>query len=60
MENVIVVLILLAIAIGIIWYLVRAKKRGEKCVGCPYAKQCANKCSGGCSDYIHKEKSPNK
>ena len=49
MENVIVVLILVAIAAGIIWYLVRAKKRGEKCVGCPYAKQCGSKCNGGCS-----------
>ena len=49
MENVIVVLILVAIAAGIIWYLIRAKKRGEKCVGCPYAKQCGSKCSGGCS-----------
>ena len=44
MENVIVVLILVAIAAGIIWYLIRAKKRGEKCVGCPYAKQCGSKC----------------
>jgi len=49
MENVIVILILAAIAAGIIWYLIRAKKRGEKCVGCPYAKQCSSKCSGGCS-----------
>lgn len=43
MENVIVVLILLVIATGIIWYLVRAKKRGDKCIGCPYAKSCGSK-----------------
>ncbi|MBQ3052120.1 MAG: FeoB-associated Cys-rich membrane protein [Clostridia bacterium] len=49
MENVIVVLILIAIAVGIIWYLIRAKRKGEKCIGCPYAKQCSNKCDGGCS-----------
>lgn len=49
MENVIVVLILVAIATGIIWYLIRAKKRGETCIGCPHAKQCGSKCSGGCS-----------
>ncbi len=48
MENIIVVLILLVITAGIIWYLVRTKKRGEKCIGCPYAKQCTGKC-GGCS-----------
>jgi len=31
------------------FYIIRAKRRGEKCVGCPYAKQCGGKCSGGCS-----------
>ncbi len=50
MENVIVIIILLAIVVGIIWYLVRAKKRGEKCIGCPYAKQCNSKCNGNCTD----------
>lgn len=45
MENVIVVLILVAIAAGIIWYLIRAKREGEKCIGCPYAKQCGSKCT---------------
>ena len=47
MENVIVVLILLAIVAGIVLYLFRAKKRGETCIGCPYAKQCGGKCNGG-------------
>ena len=46
MENVIVICILVAIAAGIIWYLIRAKKSGAKCVGCPYAKQCKGSCSG--------------
>ncbi len=45
MENVIVILILIAIATGIIYYFIRSKKRGEKCVGCPYAKQCSSKCN---------------
>lgn len=46
MEDVIVILILVAIAAGIIWYLARAKKRGDACIGCPYAKQCGGKCNG--------------
>lgn len=46
MENVIIVLILLAIVIGIIVYLVRAKRRGQTCIGCPYAKKCGGKCGG--------------
>ena len=49
MENIIIISILVAIVSGIVWYLIRAKKRGEKCVGCPYAKQCATKCNGGCN-----------
>lgn len=32
-----------------VFYIVRAKKRGEKCVGCPYAKQCGSSCSGKCN-----------
>ena len=31
-----------------VFYIVRAKKRGEKCVGCPYARECGGKCNGGC------------
>ena len=46
MENVIVVVILAAIVVAIFGYLRRAKRRGEKCIGCPYAKQCGGKCSG--------------
>ncbi len=31
-----------------VFYIIRAKRRGEKCVGCPYAKQCGGKCNGRC------------
>ena len=50
MIDYIVIAILLAITGGIIFYLYRAKKRGETCIGCPYAKQCgkAGHCSGSC------------
>ena len=44
MKNVIIVIILAAIVAGIVWYLLRAKKRGIKCVGCPCADQCGGKC----------------
>lgn len=27
-----------------IFYIVRAKKRGQKCIGCPHAKQCGGNC----------------
>ena len=43
MENIIVILILILIVFGISIYLIRAKKRGKKCIGCPHAKLCQNK-----------------
>ena len=42
--NIVIIALLLGIAGGIIFYLVRAKKRGETCIGCPYAKQCSGRC----------------
>ena len=41
MENFIVILILAAIVAGIVFYLVRTKKRGG-CAGCPHAKNCTS------------------
>ncbi|MBE6588794.1 MAG: FeoB-associated Cys-rich membrane protein [Ruminococcaceae bacterium] len=49
MENVIVVIILVAIVLGIVCFLWRARKRGETCIGCPHAKACGGKCGGNCS-----------
>ena len=41
-----IVLAIIALAIGgAVAYIVRAKKSGQKCIGCPYAKSC----SGGCN-----------
>ncbi len=44
-ENAVIILILLGIVGGIVFYLLRARKRGERCIGCPYAKQCGGKCT---------------
>ncbi len=45
--DIIIILIIAAIVIGISVYLYKAKKRGEACIGCPYAKQCGGNCCGG-------------
>ncbi len=42
-EDIIIVVVVVAIVVGIVVYLSKAKKRGEKCVGCPYSKQCSSK-----------------
>ena len=42
----IIVLLVIALAIGgAIFYIVRAKRRGQKCIGCPYCKECSGNCS---------------
>ncbi|MBR5868350.1 MAG: FeoB-associated Cys-rich membrane protein [Clostridia bacterium] len=48
MENYIVAAILV-LAVGIaIFCMVKAKKSGKKCIGCPYAASCgkSNRCPG--------------
>lgn len=45
MENFIILAIVILIIVGIAIYLIRAKKRGQTCIGCPYAKQCSGKCN---------------
>ena len=47
MENIIIILVVAAIVVGIAAYLIRAKKRGATCIGCPSAKQCGGKCGCG-------------
>ncbi|MBR3908871.1 MAG: FeoB-associated Cys-rich membrane protein [Clostridia bacterium] len=45
MKNAIIIIVLALIVAAICLYLYKAKKRGEKCIGCPYAKQCSGSCS---------------
>ncbi len=33
---------------GAIAYIIKQKRSGKKCVGCPYANDCASKCN--CKD----------
>ena len=51
-ENIIIIAILVAILGFAIVYIVKAKKSGKKCIGCPDSGTCAaNKrgCGCGCS-----------
>ncbi|MBO5930845.1 MAG: FeoB-associated Cys-rich membrane protein [Clostridia bacterium] len=43
-DMVVLLVILLAVG-GAILYIIRAKKNGQKCVGCPYSKECSGNCS---------------
>ncbi len=42
--DILVAILIAAILGGIGFYLFRSRKKGKKCVGCPYSGSC----SGGC------------
>ena len=42
----IIVLVIIALVIGgASFYIIRAKRRGQKCIGCPHAKTCTSHCT---------------
>ena len=55
MPDVILIIVLAAIIGGAIMYIVKAKKKGVKCIGCPSGGTCSGKCSG-CSPENHVDK----
>ena len=30
---------------GALFYIIRSKKKGKKCIGCPYGDSCAGACN---------------
>ena len=48
MIDIVIIVLLAVIAAAIGVYLYRAKKRGQTCIGCPHASECAKKHSCGC------------
>ena len=51
MTDVIIILIVAAVLALAGLYVYKAKKSGQKCIGCPHSKTCASKsCGCGCSD----------
>lgn len=32
------------------WYIIKSKKSGVKCIGCPSGSKCSGNCSGGCGE----------
>lgn len=49
MENLLIIAVLAAILIAAIRYIVRAKKRGVKCIGCPEGCSCGKENGSSCS-----------
>ena len=45
MENIIIMAILALIVGGAAAYIIKAKKSGRKCIGCPDSKSCSGSCA---------------
>ncbi len=45
--TIIVIAVIVAILGSAIFYIVRAKKRGVKCIGCPAGSSCSGHCCSG-------------
>lgn len=48
--DIIAILLIVLTVGGALIYIIRAKRRGDKCIGCPYAKQCGGRC--GCHVFV--------
>lgn len=46
LENIIIIAVVALIVGGASFYIYRAKKKGQKCIGCPAADSCS-KCNCG-------------
>ncbi len=42
MTNIILTAVLVIILASAAWYVIKAKKNGKKCIGCPYGDACSN------------------
>ncbi len=48
MENFIIIAVVVAILSAVIGYIIKAKKSGKKCIGCPESSRCPSS-KGGCT-----------
>ena len=46
MVNVVIIFVVALIVGAALGYIVIAKKRGAKCIGCPDGSSCSGSCSG--------------
>ncbi|MBR6222380.1 MAG: FeoB-associated Cys-rich membrane protein [Lachnospiraceae bacterium] len=55
LSNVIIIAILLLLVGGACYYIYKEKKKGAKCIGCPYAGNCAKAKAGLACDVTNKK-----
>ena len=44
MVNVIIIAVAVSVVGLAVFYVYKAKKKGQTCIGCPYSKQCNGSC----------------
>lgn len=44
MKEVIMIGVILLILGFAVYYIISQKKKGKKCIGCPYCKKCSGNC----------------
>jgi len=47
----VIIIVLVLVIVGVAAYYIRREKKQGRCVGCPYAKECAAKKNGGCGGH---------
>ena len=58
MIDIIAILIIALIVGGAAFYIIKAKKSGKKCIGCPDSATCSGQCSAcGCGCHLKKDES---
>ena len=49
MKDVLIIAVLVVIIGLAAWYMIRAKKKGVKCIGCPEGSKCGQSACAGCT-----------
>ena len=49
LPDIIAIAAIVLIIGGAVFYIIRAKKKGKKCIGCPYSESCGAKSKDGCA-----------
>ena len=50
LDEIIAIAVIVLVVGGAIAYIIKAKRRGKKCIGCPYGDSCPSKGACNCQD----------
>ena len=59
-ESILAIVLIALIVGGALTYVILAKRRGQKCIGCPYAKSCGGSCHSHDERHIKEPKQDQK